>query len=72
MFNAASADAVRLGDLAARLGLAPAFGAHIYDAGEVSNAKIAAIEPAFRRTSAETLNRFIDALGPRFVGTGRM
>lgn len=72
VFNAASADAVRLGDLAARLGLAPAFGAHIYDAGEVSNAKIAAIEPAFRRTSAETLNRFIDALGPRFVGTGRM
>ena len=72
VFNVASTGSVRLGDMAARLGLAAAFGEHVYDAGEVSNAKIAAIEPAFRRTSAETLNRFIDRLGARFVGTGRM
>jgi hypothetical protein len=58
--------------MAGRLGLAAAFGEHVYDAGEVSNAKIAALEPAFRRTSAETLNRFIDQLGGRFVGKGRM
>jgi nucleoside-diphosphate-sugar epimerase len=72
VFNAASTGAIRLGDMAGRLGLAVSFGEHIYDAGDVSNAKIAAIEPAYRRTSAETLNRFIDMLGERFVGTGRM
>lgn len=72
VFNIASTDAVRLGDMAERLGLAATFGEHVYDAGEVSNAKIAAIEPAFRRTSAETLNRFINQLGDRFVGRGRM
>ena len=72
VFNMASAGAVRLGDIAARLGLSVTFGEHVYDAGEVSNAKIAAIAPAFRRTSAETLNRFIDTLGGRFVGQGRM
>jgi nucleoside-diphosphate-sugar epimerase len=72
VFNVAPAASIRLGDMAARLGLAVTFGEHVYDAGDVSNAKIAAIEPAFRRTSAETLNRFIDALGARFVGTGRM
>lgn len=71
-FNVASTGLVRLGDIANRLGLAVSFGEHVYDAGEVSNAKIAAIEPAFRRTSAETLNRFIDQLGARFVGKGRM
>lgn len=72
VFNVASTGSIRLGDIAARLGLAAAFGEHVYDAGEVSNAKIAAIEPAFRRTSAETLNRFIDQLGAHFVGKGRM
>jgi nucleoside-diphosphate-sugar epimerase len=72
VFNLASTGSVRLGDMAERLGLSVAFGDHVYDAGEVSNAKIAAIEPAFRRTSAETLNRFIDQLGDRFVGKGRM
>jgi nucleoside-diphosphate-sugar epimerase len=72
VFNLASTGSVRLGDMAERLGLSATFGEHRYDAGDVSNAKIAAIEPAFRRTSAETLNRFIDLLGPRFVGTGRM
>ncbi len=72
VFNAAAAGAVRLGDMAERLGLAVTFGEHVYDAGEVSNAKIAAIEPAFRRNSAETLNRFIDQLGERFIGKGRL
>jgi hypothetical protein len=72
VFNVASTGSVRLGDMAARLGLAATFGEHVYDAGDVSNAKIAAIAPAFRRTSAETLNRFIDQLGARFVGTGRL
>ena len=72
VFNLASSGSVRLGDMAERLGLAVTFGEHVYDAGEVSNAKIAAIAPAFRRSSAETLNRFIDQLGERFVGTGRM
>lgn len=72
VFNLASIGSVRLGDMAERLGLAACFGEHVYDAGEVSNAKIAAIEPAFRRTSSETLNRFIDQLGERFIGKGRM
>ncbi len=72
VFNVASTGSVRLGDMAARLGLAASFGEHVYDAGDASNAKIAAIEPAFRRTSAEALNRFIDQLGARFVGKGRM
>jgi nucleoside-diphosphate-sugar epimerase len=72
VFNAASTGSVRLGDIAERLGLSATFGEHVYDAGDVSNAKICAIEPAFRRTSAETLNRFIDQLGARFVGKGRM
>lgn len=72
VFNVASTGAVRLGDMAERLGLAVAFGEHVYDFGDISNAKIAAIAPAFRRTSAEALNRFIDQLGERFVGQGRM
>jgi nucleoside-diphosphate-sugar epimerase len=72
VFNVASTGQVRLGDMAARLGLSVTFGEHAYDAGDVSNAKVSAIEPAFRRTSAETLNRFIDQLGARFVGKGRL
>jgi nucleoside-diphosphate-sugar epimerase len=72
VFNIASTGSVHLGDMAAHLGLSVAFGEQLYDAGEVSNAKVCAIEPAFRRTSAETLNRFIDQLGARFVGKGRM
>lgn len=72
VFNVASTDSVRLGDMAERLGLAATFGEHVYDAGNVANAKIAALEPAFRRSSAETLNRFVDSLGSRFVGRGRM
>jgi nucleoside-diphosphate-sugar epimerase len=72
VFNIASTGNVRLGDMAARLGLSVTFGEHVYDAGDVSNATVAAIEPAFRRTSAKTLNRFIDQLGARFVGKGRM
>jgi nucleoside-diphosphate-sugar epimerase len=72
VYNVASTGLVALGEIAERLGLAVSFGEHVYDAGEVSNAKIAAIEPRFRRTSAETLNRFIDQLGSRFVGKGRL
>jgi nucleoside-diphosphate-sugar epimerase len=72
VFNVASTGSIRLGDMAGHLGLAVTFGEHVYDAGDVSNAKIAAIEPAFRRSSAATLNRFIDTLGERFVGKGRM
>lgn len=72
VFNVASTDSVRLGDMAERLGLTATFGEHVYDAGNVASAKIAALEPAFRRSSAETLNRFVDSLGSRFVGRGRM
>jgi nucleoside-diphosphate-sugar epimerase len=72
VYNVASTGLVRLGAMAERLGLAATFGDYVYDAGDISNAKIAAIEPRFRRTSAETLNRFIEQLGPRFVGKGRM
>jgi nucleoside-diphosphate-sugar epimerase len=72
VYNLASTGLVGLGDMAKRLGLAVTFGDHVYDAGEISNAKIAAIEPRFRRSSAETLNRFIDRLGARFVGKGRL
>ena len=72
VYNVASTGLVSLGAMAERLGLAAAFGDRVYDAGDISNAKIAAIEPRFRRTSAETLNRFIDQLGSRFVGNGRM
>ncbi len=72
VYNVASSGLVTLGAIAERLGLGVTFGDHVYDAGEISNAKIAAIEPAFRRSSAETLNRFIDRLGARFIGKGRM
>jgi nucleoside-diphosphate-sugar epimerase len=72
VLHLASRGAVKLADVARELGLRPHFGAHVYDVGEISNARIAALDAAFARSAAQTLNAFIDSLGSRFAGEGRL
>ncbi|MFH1724408.1 MAG: NAD-dependent epimerase/dehydratase family protein [Elusimicrobiota bacterium] len=58
-YNAASAGNVTLSEIAGMLGKAVTFGSHRYDAGRIDNRKIAAVCPAFQRSSRETAERFI-------------
>lgn len=70
-FNLGSLLPVSLGWVARTLGLEPRWGPYTYDIGRLDVEPAAEILPAFRRTSAETLDLFIDRL-PGFVGTGRL
>ncbi len=72
IYNLASRGTVRLGDLCDDLELAPRFGDHRYDIGNVDNAKVAAQHAAFAKSSVAALNEFIESLGGAFVGRGRV
>lgn len=72
IFNIASASNVEIGAVAQRLGLSPTFGEHVYDVGLIDQAPAAKLHPAFARTSSETLNAFIDQIGARYAGRGRL
>lgn len=72
IFNIASSTPILLGDVASELGLSAEFGSYDYDVGLIDQGPAASIEPSFSRSSALTLNKFIDGLGERFVGRGRL
>jgi nucleoside-diphosphate-sugar epimerase len=72
VFNTASASELLLGEIAEQLGVTAQFGSYNYDVGLVDQSPAAEICPAFARPSWKTLNLFIDTLGPRFIGKGRL
>jgi nucleoside-diphosphate-sugar epimerase len=72
IYNIGSRDSLALSDIVAQLGLSVEFGNYPYDIGPVDSERAARIVPAFARGSWETLNVFIDALGPAYVGRGRL
>lgn len=72
VFNLASTGTVRLGDVAEALELDVRFGDHVYDIGPIDNRRAADVDHRFARESWQTLNLFVDQLGDRFCGTGRL
>ena len=71
-FNLGSEGLVHLSSIVDQLGLSVRYGEYPYDIGPVDSRKAGAMHPAFARPSWQTLNRYIDWLGPAFVGTGRL
>jgi len=71
-FNIGSEGLIRLSRIVDQLGLSVRYGEYRYDIGPVDSRKAGALHPAFARPSWQTLNRYIDGLGPSFVGTGRL
>jgi len=71
-FNIGSEGLVRLSSIVDQLGLSVSYGEYRYDIGPVDSRKAGALHPAFARPAWQTLNRYIDWLGPRFVGSGRL
>jgi nucleoside-diphosphate-sugar epimerase len=71
-FNIGSEGLVTLSSLVDQLGLSVNYGEYHYDIGPVDVRKAGALHPAFARPSWQTLNRFIDSLGPAYVGHGRL
>jgi nucleoside-diphosphate-sugar epimerase len=71
-FNLGSEGLVVLSSIVRQLGLSVRYGAHHYDIGPVDSGKAGALHPAFARPSWQTLNRYIDSLGPAYIGQGRL
>jgi nucleoside-diphosphate-sugar epimerase len=71
-FNIGSEGLVGLSSIVDQLGLSVRYGEYRYDIGPVDSRKAGALHPAFARPTWQTLNRYIDWLGPRFVGSGRL
>ncbi len=59
IYNAASCGAITLKEAAALAGKKVKFGRHEYDCGDISNNRIAALFPAFQKTSADVVREFI-------------
>ncbi len=59
IYNAASSDCVTLAQLAQKLGKKAQFGTGRYQTPRIDNRKIAAVLPAFARTSFETIEKFV-------------
>jgi nucleoside-diphosphate-sugar epimerase len=72
IYNIASRGNVRLREIASSLGLTAQFGNKLYDIGPIDAARAAKLVPAFGRESRQTLNLFIESLGERFAGHGRL
>jgi nucleoside-diphosphate-sugar epimerase len=70
VFNIGSEGLVHLSSIVNQLGLSVRYGQYPYDIGPVDTRKAAALHDAFARPSWQTLNRYIDWLGPAFVGRG--
>lgn len=58
-YNAASTGTVTLAEVAERHGKRTAFGRYLYDVGSIDNARIAALWPAFARSSREAVELFL-------------
>jgi nucleoside-diphosphate-sugar epimerase len=71
-FNTCSEGLVTLSRIVDQLGLSVHYGDYHYDIGPVDNRNAAAAHAAFGRPSWQTLNRFIDMLGPAYIGKGRL
>jgi nucleoside-diphosphate-sugar epimerase len=71
-FNIGSEGLVALSSIVDQLELSVRYGEHHYDIGPVDTRKAGARHPAFARPSWQTLNRYIDSLGPAYVGRGRL
>jgi nucleoside-diphosphate-sugar epimerase len=71
-FNIGSEGLVVLSSIVAQLGLSVSYGEHHYDIGPVDARKAGALHSAFARPSWQTLNRYIDSLGPAYIGHGRL
>lgn len=63
IYNVASSEPVSLSRVAQLVGKPVVFGGHTYDVGNVDNAKIAALFPAFRKTAEEVVLEFIRQRG---------
>jgi len=63
VYNMASAEGVSLGEVADMFGKRVLFGAYRYPMSELDNTKIAAIFPAFRKTSRTVIQQFAATLG---------
>lgn len=59
IYNAASTGGITLGEAAAIADRRVRFGSYEYDGGNVSSGKIAAVCPAFRKSSADVAREFI-------------
>jgi nucleoside-diphosphate-sugar epimerase len=71
-FNLGSSGLTTLSDIVDQLGLSVRYGNFHYDIGPVDTRKAAALAPAFGMPSWQILNRYIDALGPAYIGRGRL
>ena len=71
-FNIGSEGLVVLSSIVDQLELSVRYGEHHYDIGPVDTRKAGARHPAFARPSWQTLNRYIDSLGPAYIGQGRL
>jgi nucleoside-diphosphate-sugar epimerase len=60
IFNVASTGNIFLAEVAKLLNKKVRFGTYLYDVGNISNDKIAALFPAFKKTSKEILNQFAE------------
>lgn len=60
IFNVASTDNLLLAEVAKLLKKKVLFGKYLYDVGTISNDKITALFPTFKKTSKEILNQFIE------------
>ena len=58
IFNVASTGNILLSDVANLLRKKVVFGTHVYEVGNISNAKITALFPEFKKTSKEVLDQF--------------
>jgi nucleoside-diphosphate-sugar epimerase len=71
-YNIASATTTTLGEIAEQLQLSVEFGSHDYDVGLIDQSDAASLCSGFARPTWQTLNAFIDDLGPLYVGKGRL
>jgi nucleoside-diphosphate-sugar epimerase len=60
IFNVASTDNILLSEVANLLKKKVLFGTYLYDVGNISNNKVTALFPAFKKTSREILHQFIE------------
>jgi len=71
-FNLGSKGLVVLSDIVDQLGLSVRYGDFHYDIGPVDTSKAGALHPAFASPCWQILNRYIDSLGPAYIGAGRL
>jgi nucleoside-diphosphate-sugar epimerase len=71
-FNIGSEGLIVLSDIVDQLGLSVQYGEYRYDIGPVDVRRAGKLHPAFARPCWETINLFIDTLGPAFAGKGRL